>query len=215
MTDRPKFSRILLAAALLVPSSAAVARADEPGRAADPEPEVSDQDRLWNRMIAAELQGAIDGPLGVAGASLVVAPVTSFGLEVGGGVSRDGGRIAGGFRILLPQDHFALVMRMGIAAGPLTWDAVGQDGAENRFTARRRWEFQAGMYADVGLQYRFDMGVYLGLNGGVESSFSDRADSCTVVAPAGSALGCLASEGGRPVRIYLGLSVGYAFDIRM
>lgn len=185
------------------------------GTAADPEPEVSDRERLWSRLLAVELQGAIDGPLGVAGGTLVISPLEALALEVGGGISRDGARVAGGLRLVLPQDHFALQMRVGIAAGPLTWDGRGQSEAGVQYNAQRRWEFSAGMYADVGLQYRFDFGLYLGLHGGVESAFNSAADSCTVTDTGPDVPNECSTGGFRPTRIYLGLQIGYAFDLRI
>ncbi len=202
-----------IAMALAVLGGARPVRADAPAEA-DPEPEVSSQDLLWNRLLAIELQGAVDGPLGVIGGTLVISPLTNLALEVGGGASRDGARVAGGFRVMLPQDHFALALRMGVAAGPLTWDTAGQYMGTS-YTARRRWEFQAGMYADIGLQYRFDMGLYIGLNGGVEAGFASTSDSCTVENPVQSGPTECTTGGGRIARIYLGLSVGYAFDLRI
>ena len=201
-------------------SLASSARADEPGTTEDPEPEVSDRALLWGRLLAVELEGQIDGPLGVAGGMLIISPLEALAFELGGGVSRDGGRVAGGIRIMLPQDHFALMMRLGIDAGPETWDGQGQQGADSagqsgRYTARRRWEFGAGMYADLGLQYRFDFGLYLGLNAGVDQAFTPTADSCEVIDGGPDAPSVCSTDGFRPSRIYLGLQVGYAFDIRI
>jgi hypothetical protein len=196
-------------------SAASGARADEPGATEDPEPEVSDRARLWGRLLALELQGHIDGPLGVGGGMLVISPLEALAFEVGGGVSRDGGRVAGGLRILLPQDHFALQLRIGIDAGPLSWDSRGQSDSNTSYTVRRRWEFGAGMYADVGLQYRFDFGLYLGLVAGVDQELTNAADRCDVIEGGDGAPTTCAAGGFRPSRIYLGLQVGYAFDIRM
>jgi hypothetical protein len=214
MTDmRLDSMRALAAGAALAVVAAGMAPVS--ARADDPEPEVSDEDLRWNRLLAAELTGAIDGPLGVAGASIVISPLRNLGFEIGGGVSRDGGRVAGGLRVVLPQDHFALVMRLGIAAGPETWDATAQQAAV-RYTVHRSWAFQSFLYADVGLQYRFDEGVYIQLVGGVESGFSNQADTCVPVdAPAGAPATCDVTSGGHPSRLYLGLTLGYAFDIRL
>jgi hypothetical protein len=200
--------------ALFGASFASSARADEPGTAEDPEPEVSDRALLWGRLLAVELEGQIDGPLGVAGGMIVISPVEALGFELGGGVSRDGGRVAGGIRIMLPQDHFALMLRLGIDGGPLSWDARGQSDANATYTVRRRWEFGAGMYAAIGLQYRFDFGLYIGLNGGVDQELPSSADSCEVIEGEDAPPTC-SVEGFRPSRIYLGLQVGYAFDIRI
>lgn len=215
MTDmRLDTMRALAAGTALAIAAAGAAPAG--ARADDPEPEVSDQSGgLWNRLLALEVTGAIDGPLGVAGGSLVISPVQWLGLEVGGGVSRDGGRVAGGARVILPQDHFALILRLGVSAGPQEWDGTAQQETA-AYTVRRRWEFQASMYADVGLQYRFDMGLYLMLNGGVEAGFDSTADSARALdAPVGTTTEFDLGAGGRPARIYLGLTLGYAFDIRI
>jgi hypothetical protein len=145
----------------------------------------------------------------------VISPLEALALEVGGGVSRDGGRVAGGARLVLPQDHFALTMRLGVSAGPMTWDGPGVTVEGTTYTARRRWEFSAGGYADLGLQYRFDFGLYLGLIGGVETRFTSQADSCSVVESGAGVPNVCTAEGFRPTRIYLGLQVGYAFDLRI
>ncbi len=214
---RSRLLALAAAAALLVAAPAPFARADEPSpEGASLGSTISERSRsapLFSRLVSVELQGAIDGPLGVFGGTLVISPLQNLSLEVGGGVSRDGGRFAGGVRLMLPQDHFALQLRLGIAAGPLTWDASAETNGAAPYHVRRRWDFQAGLYSDIGFQYRFDFGLYLGLNLGVEGSFSSAADQCTVLDEAPGLPRTCAKDGFRPIRVYAGLQVGYAFDI--
>lgn len=171
--------------------------------------------QLWDRLISVELHGAIDGPIGVFGGTLVISPIRNLALELGGGVSRDGGRFAGGLRLVLPQDHFGLLLRLGVAAGPLTWDATAETSALQPYRVHRRWDFQAGFYSDVGFQHRFDFGLTLGAHIGVEGSLSNTADTCSVLDQGPGVPSACSPSGFRPIRVYAGLQVGYAFDIRM
>jgi hypothetical protein len=196
---------LALALALMTPAS--IVRADPEPEVSEPEPEVSSFQLRWNRLLAAELTAAIDGPLGVIGASMIIAPTTNFQLELGGGASRDGGRVAGGARFVLPQDHFALVLRVGFAGGPLTWEGASPAQDPGLGPTRRRWDFAGFVYSDVGLQYRFDMGLYVMINGGVETALVGDADTCM----AGTTT--CSTSGASPARIYAGLTVGYAFDM--
>ena len=208
-----------LALALALMSAPSVVRADPEPEVSEPEPEVSTPMQLrWNRLLSVELAAAIDGPYGIVGGTLVIAPTTNFALELGGGASRDGARVAGGMRFMFPQDHFAFVLRLGVTGGPLTWDGRGtvqtdadSNTASPNFGAdtRRRWDFAALAYADLGLQYRFDEGLYLMVNGGGDVGLVGDADSCRSV---DGATAC-STNGGNPARIYASLSVGYAFDM--
>lgn len=207
-----------LALALALMSAPSVVRADPEPEVSEPEPEVSEMDLRWNRLLSVELAAAIDGPYGVVGGTLVIAPTTNFALELGGGASRDGARVAGGLRFMFPQDHFAFVMRTGISGGPLTWDGPGAPQADTNSPVptvtigpdtRRRWDFAAFYYADLGLQYRFDMGLYLMVNGGAEVGLIGAADSCRSIDGASAC----STEGSNPARIYASLSIGYAFDV--
>gem|GEM_PF-2557520 len=207
-----------LALALALTATPSVVRADPEPEVSEPEPEVSAEQLRWNRLISVELAAAVDGPYGIIGGTLVIAPTTNFGLELGGGASRDGGRVTGGARFMFPQDHFALVLRTGVSGGPITWDGpgapiAGQDPSISPVfgpDSRRRWDFAAFLYADVGLQYRFDMGLYLMLNAGVEVGLIGTADSCRTVDGASAC----STGGGTPSRVYASLSIGYAFDIQ-
>lgn len=218
--------RSLSSASVALPLALAFATAMPVAHADEPTPEVSDQapartpyeqgmhDR-WDRMIQAELVGGADTPWGVVGGAVVFSPIANFALDVGGGASRDGARVATGARLVLSQDHFALVMRLGLAGGALNWSG---DSAPYR---TRSWSFIGFLDADVGVEYRFDGGPLVRLFGGVETGLSDTAESCTDGArdegPIHAAVGDTCQqhlgEGARPVRVYLGISIGYAFEV--
>ncbi len=180
----------------------------------DPEPEVSDQVEapattdpmhlVWDRLLGVEITGGMDTPYGVVGGALLVQPVRNLRLDVGGGVSRDGGRVAGGATLVLPQDHFGLLIRLGFAGGPLTWD----NGRETQI--RRTWGFAAFLDWSLGLEYRFDEGVLIRLYAGVETALNPSADTCTATTTTPETVCGLGVD--HPARLFGGLSVGYMFD---
>lgn len=194
----------------------------------DPEPEVSTEPAepaaprdIWDRMLAVEITGGIDTPYGLVGGAVVVTPFRNLALDLGGGVSRDGGRVAGGLRLVLPHANGALGFRVGFAGGPLSWDTTvpGQpgritDGSDVPLvTQRRTWDFVGFFDASISLEIRFDMGVYTRVDLGVEHALAS-ADHCDLGDGAGSSA-CTNGAGGSgvPMRSYLQLSVGYAFDL--
>jgi hypothetical protein len=196
------------------PMATSIARAD------DPEPEVSDEEEpdpqldvmhhRWDRLIGAELTGGVENtPYGILGAAVLIQPHRNFRIDLGGGGSRDGARVGGGVSLVLPQDHFALVIRIGAAGGPLSWASEGSP------SSTRYWSFAAFLNGGLGLEYRFDEGVLIGINMGVETTLNDTADSCFAdgMNPQGLSGVCTATNNERPSRIYLGLSVGYMFDV--
>lgn len=220
MTKRLDNSGMVARALLVLAACVGFFVTASPVRADDPEPEVSASDLRWNRLLAVELGGAVDGPYGVGSGLIVISPVSVFGIELGGGVSRDGGRVGGGLRLTLPQDHFALQMRVGITGGPQTWDTnegVNVDpgnGTIIDYGRRRRWDFQGSFYSDIGLQYRLDNGLYFSMNLGVDQALSGVSDTCELTGPAPSDASC-SLDGQRPIRLYAGLNVGYAFDFHL
>jgi hypothetical protein len=144
------------------------------------------------------------------GGELLVSPLRMLRLDIGGGVSRDGGRFGGGAAVILPQDHFAFMLRIGFAGGPLSWES------ERQVHIREYWGFAGFFNAQLGLEYRFDEGILINLYGGVETTLNDHADSCSTSAPDptnGFAATCSATTGHHPARLFLGVSVGYMFDI--
>ncbi|MDQ3032514.1 MAG: hypothetical protein M3Y87_08870 [Myxococcota bacterium] len=208
-----------LALAAIPFSGASLARAD------DPEPEVSSEEAaatprdIWDRLLAVELIGGIDTPWGVFGGAVVISPVRYLALDVGGGISRDGGRVAGGARLVLPHANGSFGLRVGFAGGPLSWERPvpgtgtnipGEVGSPER-TARRTWEFVGFVDVSVNLEIRLDAGVYFRFLFGVEHALSG-ADSC-VESTADGAVGFCARGSFQPVRTYVGLALGYAFDI--
>ncbi len=209
----------LLSTALV--GTALLAGAPSLAAADDPEPEVSDQEEpttpasdpmhlRWDRMLGVELTGGVDTPYGVIGGALLVEPLRNLRIDLGGGVSRDGARVAGGIGLVLPQDHFALVLHMGAAGGPLTWDS------DRAVHIHRYWSFAAFFNWSLGLEYRFDEGVLLRLYAGGETVLNSAHDSCSETGAdttTGLTANCVTSLGDHPSRLYVGLSVGYMFDI--
>jgi len=182
----------------------------------DPEPEVSDQveepataDPMhlnWDRLLGIEITGGVDTPFGVIGGAILVQPIRNLRIDVGGGASRDGGRFAGGVTLVLPQDHFALLMRVGAAGGPLTWD----EGRETQ--VHRSWSLAAFLDTSLGLEYRFDMGILVRLYAGVETTLNSTADTCGATTSTPETT-CSIAVHDHPSRLFGGLSVGYMFDI--
>jgi hypothetical protein len=207
---RPALLRALLSiwvgvsvALLTLPLSPRVVRADPEPEVSDPEPEVSDSSP-YDRMLGVELIGGLDTPYGLIGADFRLSPIQWLTFDVGGGVSRDGFRLGGGVGVVIPQDHFAFTIRLGAAAGPLNWDSGGLQ-AQHRY-----WSVAAFINADIGLEYRWDEGFYGRVMVGVEDDVIDTADSCTFIDGGGP---CDPSLGSHPTRLYVGLAVGYMFDI--
>ncbi len=180
-----------------------------PRVAADPEPEVSSEPEArprdqWDRIIAGEIFGGVDTPYGLVGGAIVIIPVRNLAFDLGGGVSRDGGRVAGGVRLLLPFENAALGLRLGFAGGPLSWETEGAGHV------RRDWDFNGYVDGSVSLEFRATEGFYGRLQFGVEHALSGEADRCTF-SQDGTVSPC--SGGSAPTRPYLGLALGYAFDV--
>jgi hypothetical protein len=172
---------------------------------------------LWDRLVSVELIGGVDTPFGVFGGAVVITPVRYLAFDLGGGASRDGGRVAGGARLVLPHANGAFGVRLGFAGGPLSWETqVGGTSGPDEVSAaartdRRVWEFSGFVDASISVEFRFDPGIYARLMLGVEHALS-MADSC-VATSANSGQGMCARGEYQPTRAYIGLAVGYAFDI--
>lgn len=194
---------------------------------ADPEPEVStdpaeDQAAappdLWSRFLAVEVSGAVDGPFGVFGGAVVITPVRYLSLDAGGGVSRDGGRVAGGARLVLPHANAAFGVRVGFAGGPLTWDSpvaapgneIPEEVATRSATERRTWDFVGFLDVSVSLEVRFDFGMYTRFDFGIEHALAGPS-SCVHTDSAGSTACSVGSF--EPTRTWVSLALGYAFDM--
>lgn len=201
----------LLLVAFALPATPSIVLAD------DPEPEVSDQtgeeptaaDPMhlrWDRLLGVALTGGWDTPYGVIGGQLLVQPIRNLRIDLGGGVSREGGRVAGGVTLVLPQDHFALLMRVGFAGGPLQWD----EGRDTQI--HRAWDFAAFLDTNLALEYRFDEGILIQLAFGVETTLNDSATSCSAVSATPETVCSDATIHDHPARLFGGLTVGYMFD---
>jgi len=215
-----RFASILaLASALLAAIGPSVVRADpEPEVSSDPAESAAATPRdLWDRLLAVEVTGGIDTPYGLVGGAVVVTPWRHLQLDLGGGVSRDGGRVAGGARFLLPHANGAFGMRVGFAGGPLTWDTPvhatnveGDEGATEG-NAHLTWDFVGFVDLSLSLEVRFDAGVYLRFQFGVEHALAG-ADRC-VESHGGVETGACSVAAYQPTRSYVGLALGYAFDL--
>lgn len=217
--SRRAVSRVAcLALALTLLPSAGIARADEPEPEVSSEPAAARTRDLWDRMLAVELIGGIDTPYGVFGGAVVISPIRNLALDIGGGVSRDGGRVAGGARLVLPHANGALGMRVGFAGGPLTWESAvpghnvpGDEVHTRDGVQRQTWEFVGFVDVSLSLEVRFDLGIYARLLFGVEHALSgpttceERID--------GESIGACSASSFQPTRTYVGLAVGYAFDL--
>ena len=196
--------RALLIALLALPIAPQLAFADPEPEVADPEPEVADPSP-YDRMLGVELIGGLHTSYGLIGANLRFSPIDYLTIDAGAGVSIDGVRVAGGVGVVIPQDHFAFTFRLGAAGGPLSWDTgSGQE------TQHRYWGFTAFIDASLGVEYRWDEGITGRLFVGVEDDVISTADTCTIE---GGGL-CDPSLGTHPTRLYVGLAVGYMFDIQ-
>lgn len=207
--------------ALLITSMALPFFGTSVARADDPEPEVSDGEevvdpqieimhRRWDRMLGIELTGGVENtPYGIVGGAVIIQPHRLFRIDLGGGGSRDGARVGGGVSLVMPQDHFALVIRLGAAGGPLSWTS------DRAPVITRYWNFAAFFNGEMGLEYRFDEGVLVRFYAGVETTLSGSADSCVASGPDSQGLSatCAPNFEDHPARVFLGLSVGYMFDV--
>ena len=180
---------------------------------AEPEPEVSDgtpeestPHDQFDRLIGDEIFGGVDIVYGLVGGALVIAPLRNLALDFGGGVSRDGARVAGGVRLLFPFQDSALVIRMGLAGGPLSWEG-DQSGH-----VVRRWDFTGFVDLSVGFEYRHPEGFYGRIQWGVEHALNPNPDTCSVD---GAPRSCGGSCGEAPVRAFVGLALGYMFDVTL
>ncbi|UJR79752.1 hypothetical protein [Sandaracinus amylolyticus] len=197
--------------------TAAIVRADEPDPEVSSEPAAATRD-IWDRMLAVELVGGLDTPYGVFGGAVVISPIRHLALDVGGGVSRDGGRVAGGARLVLPHANGALGVRVGFAGGPLTWESAvpghnvpGDEVHTRDGVQRQTWEFVGFVDVSLSLEVRFDLGIYARFLFGVEHALSGPT-SCEERID-GESIGPCSASSFQPTRTYVGLAVGYAFDI--
>lgn len=174
----------------------------------DPEPEVSDQPPdVFERMLAIQVTGGLDTPFGVIGGALEFAPVRYLVIYAGGGVSRSGGRVAGGLRLQYPIGNAAVALFGGVGGGPMDWESGGQTEAQTA----RQWDFALFLHSGLSFEYRWDVGLFGRLDLGVEGVMTPEADRCTF--SGGGECGPSASGLAKPLRGWAGLTIGYALDL--
>ena len=215
-----KPSRIALVALAL--ASLALLSGEPRAHADEPDPEVSSEPAarsrdVWDRMLAVEIVGGVDTPYGLVGGAIVISPLRHLALDLGGGVSRDGGRVAGGARLVLPHAMGALGFRVGLAGGPLTWESplpgpnLPGDAHQSAGVQRQTWDFVGFLDLSLSLEFRFDAGFYVRGTFGAEHALSV-ASACEERIGDRSIGACTVHDF-QPLRAYVGLALGYAFDL--
>ena len=174
----------------------------------DPEPEVSDAGP-YSRMLAVAVNGGLDTPFGVVGGSIEFAPIEYLNIYAGGGVSRSGARVAGGLELRFPVHSTSFGARAGVAGGPMNW--VSEGANVSNITIDRYWEFALFFHIGFNIEYRFDEGIFIRGMVGMESLVAGDLTSCE--ASDASACDPTALETFNPFRGWVGLSVGYAFEL--
>lgn len=172
----------------------------------DPEPEVSTRD-AWDRILAFSVTGGLDTPFGIGGAAIEVTPFRYLAIYAGGGVGRDGARIAAGLRPQFPMGKAALGIMLGVTGGPLDWNSGPQDLGIHRY-----WEFGLFLHGGASFEYRWSSGLFGRIEMGAEALVTPIEPTvCTY--SAGGECGN-ASEGlWTPIRGWVGLSLGYALEL--
>jgi hypothetical protein len=222
---RPSLASLALAAALLavaVPPIAApsVVHAQEGVDQLDPEPEVSNRD-LFDRLLSISGALAVDGPVGIGGAYVTLSPIRYLSIYAGAGGGRNGFRVAGGLRLHYPVGNGSVGIEGGAAGGPMEWRSndidpasldPGVDPADIEvFPTVRYWDFALHLHMALVFDVRFDPGILFRLHLGTEFlTAPDRADRCTG-GPNGP--GTCTTRGNNPIRPFVQLTVGYAFDL--
>ncbi len=176
--------------------------------AEDPEPEVSTPGP-YSRMLAVSVTGGVDTPLGVVGGAIEFAPIEYLNIYAGGGVSRSGVRAGGGVEVRFPIDHTAFALRAGLAGGPMNWNSRG--AADRNVTIDRYWEFALFLHTGFSMEYRFDEGIFIRASLGMEALIAGEVNECT--ASNGSVCDPSRTDLYNPMRGWVGLAVGYAFEL--
>lgn len=204
----------MLSAAPLAYAPLAHAQDDEE----DPEPEVSDQEEppaeaapdlaaVYDRYLSLQVHGGIDTPFGVAGASIEFSPFRYLGIYAGGGIGRDGARIAGGLWGRVPVGRAAIGLMAGVGGGALGWDSPGFVGMQ----IHRYWEFALFLHAGVSFEYRWDEGFFFRLSFGADALVAGDPDDCRFSDT--NACGLEGNNLAKPIRGWAGLTLGYALDL--
>ncbi len=183
---------------------------EPPAEAAEAEPEVTAPTRdVWDRILAISAHVGVDTAFGIAGASLEVSPFRYLMIYAGAGVGRDGARIVGGVQPQFPMGNAALGLMIGVSGGPLDWDSRGIDQA----VIHRYWEFAFFFHSALTVEYRWDAGIFGRLGLGFDAQLApDDANVCTRTID-DSPCGVAGTNLAKPLRGWIGLTVGYALDL--
>jgi hypothetical protein len=161
----------------------------------------------YDRMLAGSAILGVDTPFGIGGLAVEFSPIRYVAIYGGGGVGRDGARIALGVRPQLPIGAGALGLMLGVTGGPMDWDSGGQ------IAIHRYWEFALFFHVAVTVEYRFPEGFFGRLAIGVESLLADNHPTVCYFREDMSPCGVAGDALGKPIRAWAGLSFGYALDL--
>lgn len=177
--------------------SAAVSTAPSPAPAT-----ASDQEDVWARRFAFDLQAGLGAPYGLLGASFEWTPVRFFTLAMGAG-----GNVAGPQLAVLPRVRLVLdQMAVALGAGPSWGPYQSSDGFLDPSwvgTYDGLW-----LNGDISVEERWSFGLELRMYLGVATVAYAESVQCDKLA----SLSCPAAESqiGKTLP-YLGLAIGYAF----
>lgn len=178
----------------------------------DPEPEVSDvgpePTDPYDRFLAIQVTGGLDTPFGVGGGAIEFTPFRHLMIYAGGGASRSGGRVAGGVAFQYPIHSTSVGVFAGLGGGSLNWDSRGSNGETQ---IQRWWEFALFFHSGIHVEYRWQEGIFGRLGLGIDALVYGDPDECTL--PAGGECGGEAASLAKPIRGWVGLTIGYAFDL--
>jgi len=209
------FTGLLPNALALVALAVGLALTPGAARADDPEPEVSDTDPesqgdVWDRLLQLQITLGLDTPFGVAGGAIELTPHRHITLYAGGGVTRAGGRFAGGLRVNFPLGNAAVGLLAGAGAGSLDWESDIPGG-----TVDRHWDLGFDIHTGITFEYRWDNGLLGRLAFGAQGIVDQAADTCSQSIGENEPTECAfpAATLSNPIYGWAGLTVGYALDL--
>ena len=174
----------------------------------EPEPEVSSQPDQWERLLSVSVTGGWDTPFGVAGASVELKPIRYLGIYAGGGIGRSGARFAAGIHPQVPIENASLGLMLGVHGGQFDYDNIDQN-----FGIHRYWSMGFFAHAAVTFEYRWENGFFGRVMAGAEALLApSQPTSCSNLSGTGTCDAASAGSLSLPIRGWVGLTLGYAFD---
>lgn len=165
---------------------------------------------VWDQPISVALVTGLGTPVGLAGATLDVAPIRYLTVGGGAGMAADGPQQEGHLRLRIPIGAGAVAIGGGVSSGPYLKHegkllcAIAYEGV----CWERRWDRAWWKNAEVSFEMRtregFELRTFLGVAGQVDT----QENACVVTRGAGKG-----ACGDRHVAVlpYLGVAFGYVF----